>query len=46
MYMASWKVAPALAAGNTAILKPASYSPMTAIRMGELALEAGLPPAS
>jgi betaine-aldehyde dehydrogenase len=44
MYMASWKVAPALAAGNTAILKPASYSPMTAIRMGELALEAGLPP--
>jgi len=44
MYMASWKVAPALAAGNTAILKPASYSPMTAIRMGELALEAGIPP--
>ena len=41
--MASWKVAPALAAGNTAILKPASYSPMTAIRMGELALEAGIP---
>jgi betaine-aldehyde dehydrogenase len=44
MYMASWKVAPALAAGNTAILKPASYSPMTALRMGELALEAGIPP--
>ena len=44
MYMASWKVAPALAAGNTAILKPASYSPMTAIRMAELALEAGIPP--
>jgi betaine-aldehyde dehydrogenase len=43
MYMASWKVAPALAAGNTAILKPASYSPMTAIRFGELALEAGIP---
>jgi betaine-aldehyde dehydrogenase len=43
MYMASWKVAPALAAGNTAILKPASYSPMTALRMGELALEAGIP---
>jgi acyl-CoA reductase-like NAD-dependent aldehyde dehydrogenase len=41
--MASWKVAPALAAGNTAILKPASWSPMTAIRLGELALEAGLP---
>ena len=44
LYMASWKVAPALAAGNTAILKPASYSPLTAIRLGELALEAGLPP--
>jgi betaine-aldehyde dehydrogenase len=44
MYMATWKVAPALAAGNTAILKPASYSPMTALRMGELALEAGIPP--
>jgi betaine-aldehyde dehydrogenase len=42
-YMASWKVAPALAAGNTAILKPASYSPLTAIRLGELALEAGIP---
>jgi betaine-aldehyde dehydrogenase len=41
--MASWKVAPGLAAGNTAILKPASYSPLTAIRLGELALEAGLP---
>ncbi|HEY4752891.1 MAG TPA: aldehyde dehydrogenase family protein, partial [Candidatus Limnocylindrales bacterium] len=41
--MASWKVGPALAAGNTAILKPASYSPLTAIRLGELALEAGLP---
>ncbi len=32
--MASWKVAPALAAGNTAILKPASYTPLTAIRLG------------
>jgi acyl-CoA reductase-like NAD-dependent aldehyde dehydrogenase len=44
MVMASWKLGPALAAGNTAILKPASYSPVTAIRLGELALEAGLPP--
>ena len=44
LLMASWKVAPALAAGNTAILKPASLSPMTAIRVGELALEAGFPP--
>ena len=41
--MASWKVAPALAAGNACILKPASYSPLTAIRLGELALEAGIP---
>ena len=38
--MAAWKVGPALAAGNTAILKPASYSPLTALRLGELALEA------
>ncbi|MGZ6340700.1 MAG: aldehyde dehydrogenase family protein, partial [Candidatus Limnocylindrales bacterium] len=43
MNMASWKLGPALAAGNAAILKPASYSPMTAIRLGELALEAGFP---
>ncbi len=43
LLMASWKVAPALAAGNAAILKPASYSPLTAIRLGELALEAGIP---
>jgi acyl-CoA reductase-like NAD-dependent aldehyde dehydrogenase len=42
--MASWKLGPALAAGNTAILKPASYSPLTAIRLGELAAEAGFPP--
>jgi betaine-aldehyde dehydrogenase len=42
--MASWKLGPALAAGNTCILKPASYSPLTAIRLGELALEAGFPP--
>jgi acyl-CoA reductase-like NAD-dependent aldehyde dehydrogenase len=44
LLMASWKVAPALAAGNTALLKPASYTPLTAIRLGELALEAGIPP--
>jgi betaine-aldehyde dehydrogenase len=44
LLMASWKLGPALAAGNTCILKPASYSPMTAIRLGELALEAGFPP--
>jgi betaine-aldehyde dehydrogenase len=44
LLMASWKVAPALAAGNTAVLKPASYTPLSALRLGELALEAGLPP--
>ncbi len=44
MLMASWKLGPALAAGNTCILKPASYTPLSAIRLGELALEAGFPP--
>src|SRR5436190_1541211 len=44
LLMASWKLGPALAAGNTCILKPASYSPMTALRVAELALEAGFPP--
>jgi betaine-aldehyde dehydrogenase len=44
LLMASWKLGPALAAGNTCILKPASLSPMTAIRVGQLALEAGFPP--
>ena len=43
MNMASWKLGPALAAGNTTILKPASYTPLTALRLGELALEAGIP---
>jgi aldehyde dehydrogenase (NAD+) len=41
--MAAWKVAPALAAGNTMVLKPASATPLSAIRLGELALEAGIP---
>ncbi len=41
--MASWKLGPALAAGNTCILKPASWTPLRAIRLGELALEAGFP---
>ena len=44
LLMASWKLGPALAAGNTCVLKPASLSPMTALRVGELALEAGFPP--
>ncbi len=43
LMMAAWKVAPALAAGNTLVLKPASATPLTAIRLGELALEAGIP---
>ncbi|AGH49785.1 aldehyde dehydrogenase [Sphingomonas sp. MM-1] len=43
LHMALWKVAPALAMGNSVVLKPAEQSPMTAIRLGELALEAGLP---
>jgi len=41
--IAGWGFAPALAAGNTVVLKPAEYTPMTAIRLGELALEAGIP---
>ena len=39
-----WKIAPALACGCTLIVKPAELTPMTAIRIGELALEAGIPP--
>ncbi|MCW5553675.1 MAG: aldehyde dehydrogenase [Verrucomicrobiae bacterium] len=42
--IASWKAAPALAAGNCVILKPASLSPLTALKLGELAHAAGLPP--
>jgi acyl-CoA reductase-like NAD-dependent aldehyde dehydrogenase len=42
--MAAWKVAPAIAAGNTVVLKPASLTPLTAFKLGELALEAGIPP--
>src|SRR5207237_3547324 len=41
--IACWKVAPALAAGNTIVLKPASQSPLTAILLGQLAHQAGLP---
>ncbi|QQS12943.1 MAG: aldehyde dehydrogenase [Rhodospirillales bacterium] len=43
LLMASWKIAPALAAGNSVILKPAEQSPLTAIRLAELAAEAGIP---
>jgi acyl-CoA reductase-like NAD-dependent aldehyde dehydrogenase len=44
MPIAGWGFAPALAAGNTVVLKPAELTPLTAVRLGELALQAGLPP--
>jgi len=44
MPIASWGFAPALAAGNAVVLKPAEWTPLTSIRLGELAVEAGLPP--
>ena len=43
LLLASWKLGPALACGNCVILKPAEQTPLTALRFGELALEAGLP---
>ena len=42
--MAAWKLGPALATGCTCILKPAEQTPLTALRLGELILEAGFPP--
>jgi aldehyde dehydrogenase (NAD+) len=44
LLLASWKLGPALACGNTVVLKPAEQTPLTALRFGELAIEAGLPP--
>ncbi len=44
MIMVGWKAAPALAAGNAVVLKPAAETPLTALRIAELALEAGIPP--
>lgn len=44
MPIAAWGFAPALAAGNAVVLKPAEWTPLTSIRLGELAIEAGLPP--
>ncbi|MCB9127670.1 MAG: aldehyde dehydrogenase family protein [Ardenticatenales bacterium] len=43
LLMCAWKLAPALACGNTAILKPAEQTPLSALRLGELMVEAGLP---
>jgi gamma-glutamyl-gamma-aminobutyraldehyde dehydrogenase/4-guanidinobutyraldehyde dehydrogenase/NAD-dependent aldehyde dehydrogenase len=43
LLMASWKVGPALATGNSVVLKPAEQSPLTALRLAELAVEAGVP---
>ena len=44
LLLAAWKVAPALACGNTVVLKPASQTPLTALALGEIAIEVGLPP--
>jgi aldehyde dehydrogenase (NAD+) len=44
LLMVAWKVAPALAAGNTVVLKPAEFTPLTALCFAELAQDAGLPP--
>ncbi|HXZ33453.1 MAG TPA: aldehyde dehydrogenase family protein [Terriglobales bacterium] len=43
LLLASWKLGPALACGNTVVWKPASLTPLTALRFGELSIEAGLP---
>src|SRR5256712_4286549 len=44
LLMVAWKVAPALAAGNTVVLKPAEFTPLTALAFAEIVAEAGLPP--
>jgi aldehyde dehydrogenase (NAD+) len=44
LLMAAWKIAPALATGNTVVLKPAEFTPLTALAFAELCQEAGLPP--
>jgi acyl-CoA reductase-like NAD-dependent aldehyde dehydrogenase len=44
MIMAAWKIGPILAAGNSLVLKPSEKSPLSALRLAELALEAGIPP--
>ncbi len=44
LYLFTWKIAPALAAGNTVVAKPSEITPATAARLGELSIEAGFPP--
>ena len=44
LLMLAWKIAPALAAGNTVVLKPAEFTPLTALAFAEICMEAGLPP--
>ena len=44
LYLLSWKIAPAIAAGNSCVAKPSELTPMTANRLAELSLEAGIPP--
>src|SRR5437867_3593455 len=44
LLMVAWKIAPALAAGNTVVLKPAEFTPLTALAFAELCIEVGLPP--
>ena len=44
LLMLAWKIAPALAAGNTVVLKPAEYTPLTALAFAEICIETGLPP--
>ncbi|HSL16134.1 MAG TPA: aldehyde dehydrogenase family protein [Actinomycetota bacterium] len=44
LVIATWKIAPALACGNTIVVKPASYTPLTVLRLAEILIEAGLPP--
>jgi aldehyde dehydrogenase (NAD+) len=44
LLLASWKLGPALACGNTIVMKPAEQTPLTTLRLGELAVEAGFPP--
>src|SRR6185312_11221985 len=46
LVIASWKIAPALACGNTVVVKPASFTPLSVLRLADILLEAGLPPAT